>query len=39
MYMNKPDKYTILTIVAVAVIALNIVNVAVQISTLLDRFN
>ena len=35
--MNKPDKYVI--IVAVAVIALNIVNVAVQISTLLDRFN
>ena len=37
--MNKPDKYTMFTIVAVAVIALNIVNVVVQISTLLDRFN
>ena len=37
--MNKPDKDAMLTIVAVAVIALNIVNVAVQISTLLDRFN
>lgn len=37
--MNKPDKYTMFTIVAVAVIALNIVNVAVHISMLFDKFN
>ena len=37
--MKKPNLYTKLTIFAIAVIMLNIVNVVVQILALLDRFN